>query len=174
MEEVTAASPAPVIREDPRIIGDWELIGTTSPNFSERQGLTGLGSAPFTSPRTIFFKFVETGDCVAKEVLEFFGRPVVVNECRGKFAFNSDGDIMQEKYSEADIGGQRNTNNFGGATATLLNVCITADGGMRVARLPDEFGDARAFFVFKKLKPKELNVFLEREGLPVIGGTVMG
>ena len=45
-----------------RIIGDWELIGTTSPDLVSRQGLTGLGVAPFTSPVKLFYSFRPTGE----------------------------------------------------------------------------------------------------------------
>lgn len=76
------ASAEPPLRDDPRLIGDWELVGTTSTDLAERKGLTGLGSAPFTSPVALFYTHKEDGQVLAKEVLEFFGNPVVVNEVR--------------------------------------------------------------------------------------------
>ena len=69
---------------------------------------------------------------IAKEVLEFWGQPVVLNELRGGFTFSEDGLAMQEKYTMADMAGQQNTDAFGGATATLQDVRVTADGRMRI------------------------------------------
>ena len=36
------------IATDRRLVGDWQLIGCTSPEVSRRKGLTGLGAAVFT------------------------------------------------------------------------------------------------------------------------------
>ena len=120
---------------DPRLLGDWELVGTTSEEIAKRSGMTGLGAVPFTSPAALFFSFRSDGSCVAKEVLQFFGRPVMLNELRGKYGFNPTGTMMQEKYvgGDCDVGGQKNNPGFGGATATLTNLCITADGATRAA-----------------------------------------
>merc|ERR1711871_605097 len=93
----TENSPSPAIREDARLLGDWKLIGTTSPELVEREGLTGLGKAPFTSPIAVFYRYEQDGAVVAKEVLSFFGNPVIVNELRGRLGFSEDGAWVQEQ-----------------------------------------------------------------------------
>ena len=170
---LSEASPAPVLRDDPRLLGDWELVGTTSEEIAKRRGMTGLGAVPFTSPAAIFFRFNPDGSCIAKEVLQFFGQPVMLNELRGRFGFNPDGRVMQEKYQggDCDVGGQKNNPGFGGATATLANLCITADGALRLGCTP---GADPRYFVFKKLEEGELDGWLAQKKLPLDGGTVMG
>jgi len=163
----TEQSPAPPLRDDPRLLGDWELVGTTSTELAQRGGLTGLGTAPFTSPVTVFYTFDASGAVVAKEVLEFFGRPVVVNELRGRFGFSEDGAWLQEKYSEADLSGARNSAQFTEATATSRAVCLSADGALRLGFTPGS-----GFFVFKKLEAGQMDVWLEERSLPLVGGTV--
>ena len=64
---MTAESPAPSLRDDPRLTGDWELVGTSSAALAARRGLTGLGVAPFTSPVAVFYRFEDGGKVVAKE-----------------------------------------------------------------------------------------------------------
>uniref|UniRef100_A0A7S0Q5G0 Plastid lipid-associated protein/fibrillin conserved domain-containing protein n=1 Tax=Coccolithus braarudii TaxID=221442 RepID=A0A7S0Q5G0_9EUKA len=169
LAEVTADSPAPPLRDDPRLFGDWELVGTTSKEFSERRGVSGLGNAPFTAPKAVFFRFLPTGVCLAKEVLEFFGNPVVLNELRGRFGFSADGIFMQEQYTEADMGGQLTNPSFSGGSATLRGLCITADGSMRIG----SGGTGGAFFVFKKILPGELDAWLQSWNLPLCGGTAV-
>ena len=44
-----------------------------------RAQLTGLGTAPFTAPKALFFSISASGGATAKEVLEFWGQPVIVN-----------------------------------------------------------------------------------------------
>jgi len=162
----TAQSPAPAVRDDTRVLGDWELIGTTSTDVIDRAGLTGLGKAPFTEPIAIFYSFMPSGEVLAKEVLSFFGNPVLLNELRGRFGFDSGGTWMQEKYEQADLSGQRNSAQFVSATATSKGVCISADGALRLASTNGRF------FVFKKLADGELAAWLESKRLPVVGGTV--
>eukprot|EP00316_Scyphosphaera_apsteinii_P022066 CAMPEP_0119339216 /NCGR_PEP_ID=MMETSP1333-20130426/97832_1 /TAXON_ID=418940 /ORGANISM="Scyphosphaera apsteinii, Strain RCC1455" /LENGTH=154 /DNA_ID=CAMNT_0007350707 /DNA_START=68 /DNA_END=529 /DNA_ORIENTATION=+ len=87
-----AVTPAPPLRDDPRLFGDWELVGTTSVEFVQRKGLTGLGGMPLTEPIAVFFTFLPNGEIIAKEVLTFFGQPILLNELRGKFGFNEDGN----------------------------------------------------------------------------------
>ena len=67
LAEATAESPAPALRDDPRLLGDWELVGTSSKELGERCGLTGLGGAPFTAPAAIFGSFLPSGEVVSKE-----------------------------------------------------------------------------------------------------------
>ncbi len=95
--------------------------------------MTGLGAAPFTNVKHIFYRFEPTGEVLAKEVLEFFGQPVIMNEMRGVYGFAPDGVMMQEKYTTADLGGMKDNKGFAGATATLRSLCVTADGAMRLA-----------------------------------------
>ena len=163
-------SPAPPIRDDPRLLGDWELVGSTSPDMQERKGMTGLGAAPFTNVKHIFYRFEPTGVVLAKEVLEFFGQPVIMNEMRGVYGFAPDGVMMQEKYTTADLGGMKDNKGFAGATATLRSLCVTADGAMRLASTPG----GEAYFVFKKLPAGGLDSWLTERRLPVEGGTVVG
>ena len=159
-------SPAPCLRDDPRLIGDWELIGTTSSDLADREGLTGLGKAPFTNPVALFYRFEPTGTCLAKEVLEFFGQPIVLNELRGSFGFSGDGVWIQEQYNEADMSGVRNTDQFTSATATSRGVCISADGTLRLGMSNEQY------FVFKKLGNGEMDGWLQSKKLPLVGGTV--
>jgi len=163
-----AESPAPPLRDDPRLLGDWELVGTSSKELGERSGLTGLGGAPFTSPAAIFVSFDDSGEVVSKEVLEFWGQTAIVNELRGKFGFSADGKLMQERYSRADLGGQRDSPNFTGSTATLRCLCVTADGKLRLG----SGGEGGAFFVYKKLEPGAMHEWLKSRRLPIFGGTV--
>ena len=67
--------------------------------------MTGLGSAPFTSPLAVFYSYGSDGSVTAKEVLEFFGNPILVNELRGRFGFDESGAWLQEQYSAADLSG---------------------------------------------------------------------
>ncbi|EOD20514.1 hypothetical protein EMIHUDRAFT_208404 [Emiliania huxleyi CCMP1516] len=124
------------LEQDPRLEGAWEqaCVGCTSADFNTRKGLTGLGGAPFTSPAALFYCYGGGAVC-AKEVLRLFGRP--------------------ERFGDADLGGQRSSKEFAGATATtrpisitgdvaslhceralstIRHVCITADGAVRVAK----------------------------------------
>ena len=160
--------------------GAWEQVGCTSADFNTRKGLTGLGGAPFTSPAALFYCY-DGGAVCAKEVLRLFGRPVLLNELRGEYGFSPDGALMQERrcrdyprvpeitrdslptgalmqerFGDADLGGQRSSKEFAGATATtrpisitgdvaslhceralstIRHVCITADGAVRVAKV---------------------------------------
>ena len=63
---------APPIASDPRLVGDWKLVGCTSDELFKRKGLTGLGSAPFTKLGALHFSFAPDGTVVAK-----VGRPSV-------------------------------------------------------------------------------------------------
>ena len=67
--------------------------------------MTGLGAAPFTNVKNIFYRFEPSGEVKAKEVLEFFGNPILVNELRGRFGFDESGAWLQEQYSAADLSG---------------------------------------------------------------------
>ena len=163
----TESSPSPAIREDDRLLGDWKLIGTTSPELVEREGITGLGKAPFTSPIAIFYRYEQDGRVVCKEVLSFFGNPVIVNELRGRLGFSEDGTWTQEQYSEADLSGQRNSANFASATSTSKSACMTSDGKYRLAFTPPS-----GFFVFEKLDEGAMDGYLMEKRLPLYGGTV--
>ena len=37
------------------------------------------------------------------------------------------GALMQERFGDADLGGQRSSKEFAGATATTRHICITGD-----------------------------------------------
>ena len=76
LKDAMAESAAPLPINDPRLLGDWELVGTTSASFAMRGGLSGLGRAPFTGPEAIFVTFEGSGEVTAREVLKFFGRCV--------------------------------------------------------------------------------------------------
>jgi len=172
LEQVTALSPAPSLREDPRLEGAWEQVGCTSADFNTRKGLTGLGGAPFTSPAALFYCY-DGGAVCAKEVLRLFGRPVLLNELRGEYGFSPDGALMQERFGDADLGGQRSSKEFAGATATTRHVCITADGAVRVAKVDAAVGvGAGGYLVYKRLAAGEMEAWLESKRLPLVGGTV--
>ena len=85
----------PPIATDTRLVGDWELIGCTSYELVSKKGLTGLGAAPFTNLGALHCSFTAAGKVTAKETLEFFGKPVILNELRGSISFSDDGDSMQ-------------------------------------------------------------------------------
>jgi len=175
LASATEESPAPPLCDDPRLLGDWELVATTSRSFAERKGLTGLGAAPFSKPVALFFRFLPSGEVVAKEVIEFFGQPVLLNELRGRFRFSADGICLQEEYTTADMGGQSNSPAFSVATATSRGLCITADGAVRLGRLTGPDGNsasADGYLVFKKLEDGRLERWLEERRLPVRGGTM--
>ena len=40
-------SPAPQVREDPRLVGDWELVATTSTDIADRGGVTPVRLRPY-------------------------------------------------------------------------------------------------------------------------------
>jgi hypothetical protein len=42
----------PPIAEDPRLVGDWQLLGSTTVDFQTRKGITGLGAACGCHART--------------------------------------------------------------------------------------------------------------------------
>ena len=156
------------IANDRRLVGDWQLIGCTSPEVSRRKGLTGLGAAVFTKLGAIHYSFAADGGAVARETLEFFGKPVILNELRGSVSFSEDGRSMQEDYREADMGGQQSTAVFSGATTTLTASVISTDGSLRLGRSTD------GVLVFRKLPPGGLASYLEDQLLPSDGGTYLG
>eukprot|EP00324_Dicrateria_rotunda_P002663 CAMPEP_0206159628 /NCGR_PEP_ID=MMETSP1474-20131121/6015_1 /ASSEMBLY_ACC=CAM_ASM_001110 /TAXON_ID=97495 /ORGANISM="Imantonia sp., Strain RCC918" /LENGTH=515 /DNA_ID=CAMNT_0053560465 /DNA_START=156 /DNA_END=1700 /DNA_ORIENTATION=- len=162
------ATAAPPIATDGRLVGDWELVGCTSRELAQRKGLTGLGAAPFTGLGALHFSFTAEGGVTAKETLAFFGRPVILNELRGAVGFSSDGLSMQEKYLEADMGGQQNSPAFREATATLAASVITSNGKLRLGR------NADGILVFTKLPPGTLAAYLDETLLPISGGTYIG
>jgi hypothetical protein len=175
LEHVTTDSPAPPLRDDPRLSGDWRLVATTSTELVQRRGLTGLGGAPFTAPLAVFYRFGLSGTVIAKEVLDFFGRPILLNELRGKITFSPNGRVMQERYTAADLGGTRDSRSFTGATATIRCACVSADGSMRLGCVDGEGGKksgGTAYFVYQKMGAGELEAWLEERQLPLFGGTV--
>ena len=158
----------PPIANDPRLVGDWQLVGCTSVEVISRKGLTGLGVAPFTNVGALHFSFAEDGQATAKETLEFFGKPVILNELRGRVGF-SDEDTMREEYEAADLGGQASSSAFKGSSFTLLESAITSCGRLRLGR-----DDDTGVYVFKKLEPGGLASYLEYNRLPSEGGTYLG
>ena len=156
------------IATDRRLVGDWQLIGCTSPEVSRRKGLTGLGAAVFTKLGALHYSFAADGSAVARETLEFFGKPVILNELRGTLSFSADGRSMQEEYTEADMGGQQSTSVFSGSFSTLTASVISTDGTLRIGRGPD------GVHVFRKLPPGGLAAWLEDQLLPSDGGTYLG
>ena len=156
------------IATDQRLVGDWQLIGCTSPEVSRRKGLTGLGAAVFTKLGALHFSYGADGSAVARETLEFFGKPVILNELRGTFSCSADGRSVQEKYTEADMGGQQSTSVFSGTTSTLTASLISTDGTLRIGRGPD------GVLVFRKLPPGGLAAWLDDKLLPTDGGTYLG
>jgi hypothetical protein len=156
------------IATDRRLVGDWQLIGCTSPEVSRRKGLTGLGAAVFTKLGALHYSFAADGSAVARETLEFFGKPVILNELRGTLSFSADGRSMQEEYTEADMGGQQSTSVFSGSFSTLTASVISTDGTLRIGRGPD------GVLVFRKLPPGGLAAWLEDQLLPSDGGTYLG
>ena len=156
------------IATDRRLVGDWQLIGCTSPEVSRRKGLTGLGAAVFTKLGALHYSFAADGGAVARETLEFFGKPVILNELRGTLSFSADGRSMQEEYTEADMGGQQSTSVFSGSFSTLTASVISTDGTLRIGRGPD------GVLVFRKVPPGGLAAWLEDQLLPSDGGTYLG
>lgn len=162
-------SPAPPLQMDRRLLGEWELVGTTSQELAERKGLTGMANAPLTKPGVIFYQFKESGEVITKEVLEFSGQPVLLNELRGEFFFSDDGKWMQEDYKEADLAGNKNSGQFLNSQAVTQHVCISSDGKLRVSLAPK----GESYFVYKKLQEGEMDRFLMERSLPLYGGTIV-
>jgi len=109
------------------------------------------------------------------EVLEFFGRPILLNELRGEIGFSPNGRVLQERYSAADLGGIRDSSSFTGATATIRCACISSDGSMRLGCIDADGGigsAGTAYFVYQRMGPGELDAWLEERQLPLFGGTV--
>jgi hypothetical protein len=117
----------------------------------------------------LHFSFSAEGSVTAKETLEFFGKPVILNELRGSASFTDDGDSMQETYDEADMGGQQRSPVFSGVTFTLLESAISSCGTIRLGR-----DDEDNVYVFRKLAPGELAAYLKDTLLPSAGGTFLG
>lgn len=159
----------PPIANDGRLIGDWKLIGGTSLGLLARKGLTGLGAAPFTNLGALHWSFTAEGRVTCRETLEFFGKPVILNEVRGRFSFSDEGDDMLDTYEEGDLGGQQNSPAFTGADFTLLESAITSCGQLRLGRDDDE-----GVYVFLKLGEGGLNEYLDEVMLPTAGGTYLG
>lgn len=159
----------PPIAEDPRLVGDWVLVGVTGLDMIARKGLTGLGAAPFTNIDSLHVSFTAEGKVMAKETLTFFGKPVILNELRGAVSFTDDGDSMRESYDVADLGGQANSPAFSGTEFTLLESAITSCGTYRLGR-----DDGTGVFVFKKMREGELLEWLNEVQLPASGGTYIG
>jgi len=170
---VDGASGWQPIATDTRLVGDWEMVGCTSPALAKKQGLTGLGAAPFTQPVVLHYSFAADGRVTAHETLAFFGKPVILNELRGETAFSDDGHDMREKYSEADLGGQQNSPAFQGADATLYASLITADGTLRLGRSAP-FGKAGRYYIYRKMPDGGVAQYLETNLLPTDGGTYLG
>jgi len=174
--EAVRARPAEPIAVDARLVGDWELIGCTSPALAQKKGLTGLGSAPFTQLSKLHFSFTTEGRVTARETLAFFGKPVILNELRGTVGFSENGMAMQEDYGQADLGGQANSPAFAGAEATLYDCLIASADGLtlRVGRTSPDSTTFKGVFVYRKLRPAELATYLDENMLPSDGGTYLG
>ena len=174
--EGVRARPAQPIAVDTRLLGDWELVGCTSPALAQKKGLTGLGSAPFTQLSKLHFSFTAEGRVTARETLTFFGKPVILNELRGSVGFSEDGMAMQEDYEQADLGGQANSPAFAGAEATLYDCLIATANGqtLRVGRTSPESTTFKGVFVYRKLRATELATYLDENMLPTNGGTYIG
>jgi len=157
------------IATDPRLVGDWELIGCTSQANQLKRGLTGLGAAPFTGFVALHWSISGAGGVTVRETLDFFGKPVILNELRGELLFSDDGRSMREGYLEADIGGQQKSPSFKGAAATLEDSVISSDGSLRLGRW-----ESGGILVFRKMGSGELAAYLEEQLLPSEGGTYIG
>ena len=159
----------PPIADDPRLVGEWILVGVSSLSLISRKGLTGLGTAPFTNIASLHLSYTADGKVTAKEVLEFFGKPVILNELRGTFSFSDDGDSMVESYDSADVSGQANSPAFGRVGFELLESAITSCGTYRLGR-----DDSTGVYVFKKMREGLFAEYLTEKQLPTSGGTYLG
>ena len=165
----------PPIALDQNLVGDWQLVGCSSPNLVERKGLTGLGDAPFTNLAALHVSFTAAGKVTARETLTFFGKPVILNELRGSAGFSDEGDAMQETYTEADVGGQQSSPAFSPVECTLLQSGISSCGSVRLGR---DVRKVRTYdtgvYVFRKMREGELDDYLKTADLPTSGGTYLG
>jgi hypothetical protein len=189
------------LADDPRLFGDWELIGCTSNELRDRQGLTGLGVAPFTEPRAVFYRLTPTGEVLAKEVLEFFGQPIVVNEARALPPRRSPTAHEPDLLSCPTLGPlpplPRHPTQLRGrfgfvddgeymqeeyTTADLSGVAnsdqfTSAKSTTRTVRLTEDgalrlsYTDS-GFMVLKKLNDGALDEWLMEKRLPLVGGTI--
>lgn len=193
---------APYIMADdinlPReIVGDWELIGTTSSALFAKKGVTGLGKVPFTNPHKhgLFFRYGAArppaaaggaaitnsggdfdegdprpgwgGDARVAEILEVFGKPAAKNELRGEYRFASS-FRLEQVYTEGDMGGQRNQRVASRAVLDTVWLGRSLDGAVyRVGRSNDS--DGPAWYAFKQLN--ELDVFFAALNMPTDGGS---
>jgi len=158
-------SGQPPLAEDPRFLGDWQLVGTSLPEFAQRQGITGLGSAPFTEPAGLFYRFDADGSVLAKEVLELFGKPILLNELRGKFLFDDSGEWLQEQYSSADLAGVADNPEFTSAKFTTQGNGFTSSGDLRI------HATSSGFNVYRRMPDGQLESWLQERDLPWVGGT---
>jgi hypothetical protein len=162
----TKNSPMPKLANDPGLIGDWQLVATTSPKWSERFGLTGLARAPFTDLDSVFVSFLQNRKIIAKEILRIAGRPTVLNELRGEFQFDETGDTMQEQYGTADISGVKDSPDFVRAEVNTTRIMTSQDGSIRIQNTGNGFN------IYRKLGVGELFDYLKERGLPIAGGTI--
>ena len=134
-----------------------------------RKGLTGLGVSPFTNVAALLMSCTGDGKVMTKEVLEFFGKPVILNELRGTLTFTDDGDSILESYDSADISGMQNAGGVSKIGFSLLESAITSCGKYRLGR-DDETG----VYVFKKMREGLFAEYLAENELPTSGGTYLG
>ena len=142
-------------------------MGVTSPSLILRKGLSGLGAAPFTNIAALHVSHTADGKVTAKEVLEFFGKPTILNELRGTLSFTDDGDSIVESYDTADIGGKAGQSAM--VEFTLLESAITSCGEYRLGR-----DDDTGVYVFRKTREGAFAAYLDENRLPTSGGTYLG
>ena len=117
----------------------------------------------------LYVSITAEGKVTAKEVLDFFGKPSLLNELRGTLAFTDDGDAMLETYTSADVGGQADSPAFSSVSVQLLESAITSCGKYRLGR-----DDATGVYIFRKLPPGMFADYLAENRLPTEGGTYIG
>ena len=157
------------IAMDPRLVGEWLLVGTTSQYLISRKGLTSLGAAPCMNLCTLHVSFTAEGKVTTKEVLENFGEPIILNELRGTISFTEGGDSMLESYDTADMGGEANSPAFNGVEFALYESAITSCGEYRLGR-----DDGTGVYIFKKMREGVFTEYLDEKQLPTSGGTYNG
>lgn len=170
------------------VMGDWQVIASTSPALAENQGVTGYGKLPFTQLYKfgLFFRYgscavpsdeeaaenpfadpqdpVPMGYTELVEILAVFGRPSIKNELRGQYRWESDYRLSQT-YTIGDISGQKNQQLL--SKSEVEWIWMSQDGDFRIARSVD--GSQGHWYVFKRLY--ELDQFFTDLALPLEGGS---
>eukprot|EP00466_Bigelowiella_natans_P018155 jgi/Bigna1/89216/estExt_fgenesh1_pg.C_450125 len=169
------------------LAGEWQLLFTTSKQYRDNRGVTGLSGLPGYGLKGVYQRIIPVedddnidGKSVMIEVLTApFGK-ATKNELRGAYKVYSKNDAMKKKQrlmisSTIDMRRWHWTNpSFEDIQAGLMlyNTYVTKDAKLRFGRSP-----SNALFIFGRVGPDGdgteggINEILSRDRLPWDGGS---